>query len=109
MPGGWVDALKTITEKEVKEDVGLDVVAKRLIAVQDRNKHNLPPYAYNVCKAFVMCEIIGGEFIANNETTGIGYFGLDELPLLAEEKTSKEQIAMCSEPLNAPNWLVVFD
>ena len=85
-----MDALKTITEKEVKEDVGLDVVAKRLIAVQDRNKHNLPPYAYN-------------------ETTGIGYFGLDELPLLAEEKTSKEQIAMCFESLNAPNWLVVFD
>lgn len=109
LPGGWVDALKTITEKEVKEDAGLDVVAKRLIAVQDRNKHNLPPYAYNVCKAFVMCEIIGGEFIANNETTGIGYFGLDELPLLAEEKTSKEQIAMCFESLNAPNWLIVFD
>ena len=77
LPGGWVDALKTITEKEVKEDVGLDVVAKRLIAVQDRNKHNLPPYAYNVCKAFVMCEIIGGEFIANNETTGIGYVVFD--------------------------------
>lgn len=49
LPGGWVDALETIksnTQKEVKEEAGLEVTASRLIAVQDRNKHNDPPYAY---------------------------------------------------------------
>ena len=48
MPGGWVDvnqSIKTNTEKEVKEEAGLDVKAVRLIALQDRNLHTLPPYA----------------------------------------------------------------
>ena len=112
LPGGWVDALETIksnTQKEVKEEAGLEVTASRLIAVQDRNKHNDPPYAYNVCKVFVLCEIIGGEFTANIETTETAYFALDELPVLAEEKTSKEQIAMCFEAYKNPDWQVKFD
>ena len=112
LPGGWVDALETIksnTEKEVKEEAGLDVTASRLIAVQDRNKHNDPPYAYNVCKVFVLCEKLGGEFTANIETTETAYFALDELPVLAEEKTSKEQIAMCFEAYKNPDWQVKFD
>ena len=57
LPGGWVDVNQTIksnTIKEVKEEAGLDVEATRIIAVQDRNLHNLPPYAYNVCKVFVL-------------------------------------------------------
>ena len=112
LPVGWVDALETIksnTQKEVKEEAGLEVTASRLIAVQDRNKHNDPPYAYNVCKVFVLCEIIGGEFTANIETTETAYFALDELPVLAEEKTSKEQIAMCFEAYKNPDWQVKFD
>ena len=112
LPGGWVDALETIksnTQKEVKEEAGLEVTASRLFAVQDRNKHNDPPYAYNVCKVFVLCEIIGGEFTANIETTETAYFALDELPVLAEEKTSKEQIAMCFEAYKNPDWQVKFD
>lgn len=112
LPGDWVDALETIksnTQKEVKEEAGLEVTASRLIAVQDRNKHNDPPYAYNVCKVFVLCEIIGGEFTANIETTETAYFALDELPVLAEEKTSKEQIAMCFEAYKNPDWQVKFD
>ena len=40
LPGGWVDinqSIKTNTEKEVKEEAGLNVKAIRLIAIQDRN------------------------------------------------------------------------
>lgn len=62
LPGGWVDinrTIKTNTEKEVKEEAGLDVEATRLIAILDRNRHNPPPYAYNVCKVFVLCEMKG--------------------------------------------------
>ena len=45
LPGGWVDVLESIesnTIKEVKEESGLDVITKRVIAIQDRNKHNKP-------------------------------------------------------------------
>ena len=113
LPGGWCDVLESVksnTIKEVKEEAGLDVTANRLIAVQDRNKHNKPIYAYGVCKVFILCDVIGGEFIKNIETTETRYFGLDEIPdNLAEEKTNKEQIEMCFKAINDPNWQVQFD
>lgn len=60
LPGGWCDvseSVKSNTVKEVKEETGLDVKAIRVIAVEDRNKHNEP--LYGVCKIFVLCEITG--------------------------------------------------
>ena len=112
LPGGWVDVNQTIksnTIKEVKEEAGLDVKATRIIAVQDRNLHNLPPYAYNVCKVFVLCEAQGGDFQPNIETIESGYFSLDEIPPLAEEKNNKEQIEMCFAAYRDKDWVVQFD
>lgn len=42
------------TIKEVKEEAGLDVVVKNVIAIQDREKYNQPIYAYKVCKIFML-------------------------------------------------------
>ena len=98
LPGGWVDAglsVKENAEKEVLEEAGLTVAARRIIAVQDRDKHNLPVYAYKVCKVFVECEYLSGEFAPNLETIASGYFGMDELPELATEKNNEEQVRMC--------------
>ena len=53
LPGGWVDinqSIKTNTEKEVKEEAGLNEKAIRIIAIQDRNLHNIPPYAKRFVK-----------------------------------------------------------
>lgn len=53
LPGGWCDVNISVAEntiKEVKEESGLDVIAKSIIAVQDRAKHNLPIYAYGYVK-----------------------------------------------------------
>ena len=48
-----------------------------------------------VCKIFVLCNVIGGEFIENIELTEIKYFSLYEISNnLAEEKTNKEQIGL---------------
>ena len=112
LPGGWCDVLESVksnTIKEVKEETGLDVETIKIIAVQDRNKHNKPIYAYGICKIFVLCNVIGGEFIKNIETTEIKYFSIDELPLLAEEKSNKEQVEMCFKAYNDKNWQVQFD
>lgn len=112
MPGGWVDVMESVgsnTVKEVKEESGLDVSAVKIIAVQDRNKHNRPPYAYGVCKVFVLCDLIGGEFIPNIETTETGYFSLEQLPLLAEEKCTAQQVEMCFRALDNPDWETLFD
>lgn len=96
--------------KEVKEETGLDVKACKLIALQDRNKHNTPVYAYGVCKAFVLCKLLGGNFIQNTETIEIKYFSLDEIPEnLANEKSNKEQIKMCFKAYKDKNLEVIFD
>lgn len=112
LPGGWVDvnvSVKENTVKEVKEESGLDVTADRLIAVQDRAKHNLPVYAYGVCKIFVLCSVVGGRFEKNIETMESGYFSENELPALAAEKNNEEQVRMCFEAYRDQNWIVRFD
>lgn len=112
LPGGWVDvdvSVKENTIKEVKEEAGLDVTADLVIAVQDREKHNLPIYAYKICKIFVLCSLVGGQFEANSETIGSGYFGLDELPPLALEKNNEEQIKMCFDAYHAQDWKTILE
>ncbi len=98
------------TIKETKEEAGLNVTADRLIAVQDRKKHNEPPYVYGVIKTFTICTAIDGEFQENSETTERRYFLKSELPEnLSEEKVNKEQILMCFEAKDDENWEVRFD
>lgn len=110
LPGGWCDVLESVksnTEKEVREETGLNVKAVKIISIQDRNK---PVYAYGVCKIFVLCEVINGKFVENIETTEIRYFSLQDLPHnLAEEKTNKEQIEMCFKAYLNENWQTQFD
>ena len=112
LPGGWVDVNVSVKEnvlKEVREEAGLEVTADMVIAVQDREKHNLPVYAYKVCKIFVLCTVLGGRFQSNIETLSSRYFGLDELPPLATEKNNEEQIRMCFEAYQSENWKTFFD
>ena len=112
LPGGWVDVNLSVREntvKEVKEEAGLDVTADRILAVQDRAKHNLPVYAYGVCKIFVLCTVIGGQFKKNSETKGFSYFREGELPALSAEKNNEEQIQMCFRAYRDKNWQVLFD
>lgn len=112
LPGGWCDVNISAAEnvvKEVKEEAGLDVTAEMVIAVQDREKHNRPVYANKICKIFFLCSCYGGAFQENSETTETGYFGLEELPVLATAKVTKEQIKMCFDAKNAEHWVTVFD
>ncbi len=112
LPGGWVDVGLSVSEnvvKEVKEEAGLDVRAERVIAVQDREKHNRPLYAYKVCKIFVLCSAAGGAFEKNIETVDSGYFGIGELPALAEEKNTEEQVRMCFEAYGREDWVTLLD
>ena len=113
LPGGWCDVNVSVAEntiKEVKEESGLDVVAESIIAVQDRAKHNLPIYAYGVCKIFMLCSAIGGKFVENIETVGFDYFSENALPNLAAEKNNEEQIRMCFDAYRAgDNWKTIFD
>ena len=106
LPGGWCDVDISVEEntiKEVKEESGLDVTVKRVIAVQDREKHNLPIYAYKVCKIFMQCEVTGGQFKTNIETTGFDYFGIDELQNLQKKRIIKNKLRCVLMQCNQKN------
>ena len=112
LPGGWMDvglSVKENTVKEVKEEAGLDVTADRILAVQDRDRHNLPRYAYSICKIFVLCSPTGGAFRENTETLAAGWFAEDALPPLSEERNNEDQIRMCFAASRDPGWQTVFD
>lgn len=113
LPGGWCDVMESVrsnAEKEVLEEAGLSVHAERIIAVQDRNRHNTPAYAYGICKVFVLCSARFGCFRQNVETVESGYFSYGDLPCLSEDKCNREQVKMCFDAFAAGDrWVVPFD
>lgn len=113
LPGGWCDVDQSIGQnvvKETNEEAGLQVKPVKLIAVQDRNLHNEPIYAYGVVKVFVLCELLGGDFKENSETIQSQYFSLDQLPSpLATEKVTRKQIELCFEANASKIWQTQFD
>ena len=112
MPGGWCDVNMSPAEnviKEAKEEAGLEVVVDKLIAVHDRAKHNQPSFVFGAAKMFFLCTSLGGEFKPNIETTESKYFAEDELPILAEGKSSAEQIRLCFKAHRTQFWETQFD
>lgn len=112
LPGGWCDYNVSVAEnavKETREESGFDVKAIRLIAVQDRAKHNSPLYPYGVCKMFFECSITGGEFKENSETTAVDFFTENSLPDLAIEKNNEEQLKMCFKAHRDEHWMPLVE
>ena len=97
------------TVKEAFEESGLNVLPRRLIALLDHNRHNRPTVAQGVVKVFVLCERLGGAFRENIENMRSGFFAEDELPPLAEGKTTQAKIRMCFAAAKDASWQVVFD
>ena len=112
LPGGWCDvnlSVKENTIKEVKEEAGLNVVIEKVIAVQDREKHNNPIYSWRICKIFLQCVLIGGNFSKNSETISASWFNEKNLPKLAKEKSSEGQIKMCFKAFKSKKWKTLID
>jgi ADP-ribose pyrophosphatase YjhB (NUDIX family) len=73
-----------VAMKEAEEETGLRVRAVRLLALYDKRKHAHPPQPWYVYKAFVKCEIEGGELAQETaETGGAGWFRAEQLSSLA--------------------------
>lgn len=105
VPGGWADigdSPAEATEREVLEESGYQARATRLLAVYDRNKHDHPPHPHHIYKLFFLCELTGGEAQVSVETTGVGFFPVDNLPPLSIARVTAKQItrfyALASNP-----------
>ena len=88
----------------------MDVLPRRIVAVLDWQRNNCTtPKAQSICKVFILCDLLGGEFQHNIETTASGWFSLDDLPPLLEEKTTRAQLELCLAASRAEHWDTVFD
>jgi ADP-ribose pyrophosphatase YjhB (NUDIX family) len=95
LPGGWADVNDSpswAVEKEIEQESGFAARAMKLAAVYDRNKHDHPHYLFHAWKVFFICEITGGEPRLSNETDGVDFFDVNELPELSLGRSTATQI-----------------
>lgn len=112
LPGGFCDIGLSPSEnvvKEVKEESGYDVNAKKLIALLDMNKHSHPPQPYHYYKIFIQCELTGGKAETGLETKDVRFFSEKNLPKLSTGRNTEEQIYMLFDFLRNPNKVSIFD
>jgi ADP-ribose pyrophosphatase YjhB (NUDIX family) len=100
LPGGWADvgwAPAAMVEREVAEESGFQVRARRLLALWDRARHNSNPSLHSVYKVAVACDLLGGTARPSVETLDVGWFDADALPELSTDRITAAQIARLIE------------
>lgn len=112
LPGGWADVgdpPSVAAVREVKEESGYDVVARKLVMVYDRDRHGHPPHLFHIYKLFFLCELVGGEATTDHEIAEVGFFGKDRLPPLSLTRITPAEIALLFEHRRHPEWPTNFD
>jgi ADP-ribose pyrophosphatase YjhB (NUDIX family) len=113
LPGGWADVNESPAEavvREVSEESGYHTRAERVLAIWDRAKHrHIPPHPYSTYKIFILCELIGGEAAASQETEEAGFFPENGLPDLSMSRVTAGQIARLFEHHRRPDMPTDFD
>jgi ADP-ribose pyrophosphatase YjhB (NUDIX family) len=100
LPGGWADVgwpPAAMVEREVAEESGFQVRARRLLALWDRARHNSNPSLHSVYKVAVACDLLGGTARPSVETLDVGWFDADALPELSTDRITAAQIARLIE------------
>ncbi|HTV50998.1 MAG TPA: NUDIX hydrolase [Steroidobacteraceae bacterium] len=112
LPGGWADVGDSphqAAEREVREESGYEVRARKLAAVFDRNRHAHTVHAFHIWKLFFICELTGGQPRESIETDGVEFFALDALPQLSTGRVTAAQIAHMYEHYRDPQRATSFD
>jgi ADP-ribose pyrophosphatase YjhB (NUDIX family) len=113
LPGGWADvndAPSEAVEREVLEESGFETKAESMLAIFDRARHpHVPPFPFHVYKLFMLCRLKGGEARTTFETSGVGFFGENEIPPLSISRVTLDQIQFCFESQKHPTKLCRFD
>ena len=95
LPGGWADvgwSPAAMVEREVAEESGFQVRARRLLALWDRSRHNPDPFPWSVYKVAVACDLVGGTARPSIETLEAGWFPPGALPELSTTRTTAAQV-----------------
>jgi ADP-ribose pyrophosphatase YjhB (NUDIX family) len=112
MPGGWADVGEfpsETVEREVWEESGFKVEARKVIGVYDANRSGTPIEFYHAYKVVFLCELIGGEARPSSETLAVAFFGFDDLPPLSSERTNERHLSEVLAHLRDPDRPAAFD
>lgn len=112
LPGGWADigfSPKETVIKECKEETGLDVEVKRLLAVFDKRMHNHPPQNTYVYKMVFYCTAQSNDLNTGFDVLDAQYFNIHELPPLSEDRIIKSQIELVYNKVVNEDVAVYFD
>ncbi len=112
LPGGWADvgdAPAEGAEREVWEEAGFRVKARKVIGVYDANRTG-PLEVFHAFKIVFLCELISGEPTPSSETTEVAFFAFDEIPtVLSPARTPRRVIEDAFAALANPDSSTVFD
>jgi ADP-ribose pyrophosphatase YjhB (NUDIX family) len=113
LPGGWADVNQSAGEcvvREIAEESGFKARALKLAAVYDYQRSGHPPrHIDSIYKMFFVCEIIGGEARASDETSEVAFFARNELPELSLGRTTASQIDRMFHHAEHPQLAADFD
>jgi ADP-ribose pyrophosphatase YjhB (NUDIX family) len=112
LPGGWADegdSPREAAERECREESGYEVTVTRLIGLRDRGRHPYRPrHLGGLWKVLFLAEVTGGAPALSHETTGVGFFALDQLPPLSLARTLPADIELARrydlDPLLPPTF-----
>lgn len=112
LPGGWADVGQTPKEvviKECKEETGLDVAPKALLALFDKKAHPHPPQPFYVYKMVFYCKALSTRLHKGFDVLDVQYFSINDLPELSEDRILKSQIELVYQKVLAQDFTTFFD
>lgn len=112
LPGGWIDvgeSPREAVEREVREETGYRVRARKLAAVYDKLRHGHPPAPDHAYLLFFLCDLEGGRPATSVETTEVGWFAIGSLPELSLGRATRPQIERMRDHLRHPGLATDLD
>jgi ADP-ribose pyrophosphatase YjhB (NUDIX family) len=112
LPGGWADVNQPpslMTEREVWEESGFKVKARKMVGVFEANHDREPITVYHAYKFVFLCDLVSGKATTSNETTAVDFFPLDQLPPFSAARTSLRMIEEAYAHLHDPTRAAAFD
>ena len=112
LPGGWIDINEPpslAVERECREEAGVIVKAKKLLAVYDRNQHGHPSYVFHAYKLFFLCELIAEATPDPLETAEPTFFAERDIKDLSTARVTMEEIKRMFVHHRQPDLPTDFD
>lgn len=114
LPGGYVDVnepLSISVQREVLEESGLIVSAKKVIGIYDHRQHGYKAHLYHFYKIYILCDLMNGVEKTSNETSEVKFFSLEEIDSLKldEGRLSKKHLLVAFNHYINPSLQTEFD